>query len=290
LPSGAHDDKMLAVQVSLLITTYNWPAALDLVLRSVQQQRVAPAEVIIADDGSTQETTRMVEAWRSRLAMPLLHVWQEDIGFRAARSRNRGIAAASCDYIVLLDGDMVLHRDFIADHAALAEAGCFVQGPRLNTSARLSQRMLAQGHVAVGPFTPGLRRRHQSLHSLWLARRNADAAYSISRVKSCNMGCWRKDLLDVNGFDEQMVGWGPEDKELAVRLFNIGVTRKHVRFAALATHLYHRTREPDGVNPNDAILHASIASRLKRCQLGIDAHLTEFARGVPLTARPPWSR
>lgn len=277
------------MKLSLLVTTYNRPDALDLVFRSIAAQVTAPDEIVVADDGSAEPTARLVSDWRQRLAVPLQHVWQADDGFRAARSRNRGIAAATGEYVVMIDGDMVLDRRFICDHRALAEPGCFVQGPRINTTVELSTRMLAHGRTRVGPFTPGVERRQQALHWLWFASRSARRAFSMERVKSCNMGCWRADLVRVNGFDERMIGWGPEDKELAVRLFNVGVQRKHVRHAALAAHLYHQTREPSGINPNDRYLDESVATRAKWCAAGIDAHLAEFRNGLPASAMPPWS-
>jgi glycosyltransferase involved in cell wall biosynthesis len=276
------------LKLSLLITTYNWPEALDLVLESVARQQVLPTEVIVADDGSAEPTARLVAAWAERLRLPVVHVWQEDAGFRAARSRNRGIAAARTDYVVMIDGDMVLDQRFVADHIALAEADNFVQGPRINTTPELSRQMLADRTTQVGFFTPGVLRRQQIVHYLPYATWSARRAFSTERVKSCNMGCWRADLIKVNGFDERMIGWGPEDKELAVRLFNIGVVRKHVRHAALAAHLYHARRDPVGVNPNDRYLEESIANKAQRCAVGIDAHLAEFAGGLPDSARPPW--
>src|SRR5215510_4962598 len=96
-----------SMQASLIVTTYNWPEALDLTLRSVARQSVPPAEVIIADDGSGAATRQIIDAWRERRPFPIRHVWQEDRGFRLARSRNRAIAAATSDYLVLVDGDMV---------------------------------------------------------------------------------------------------------------------------------------------------------------------------------------
>jgi glycosyltransferase involved in cell wall biosynthesis len=276
------------VKLSLLVTTYNWPQALGLVLRSIAEQTVLPAEVIVADDGSAEPTAAAVAEWQRKLPVRVEHVWQADDGFRAARSRNRGIAAATGDYVVMIDGDMVLDRRFVEDHVALAERGCFVQGPRINTTDTLSKRMLAEGLTRVGFLTPGVLRRQQVIHHLAWAQRSANRAFSTERVKSCNMGCWRDDLLRVNGFDERMIGWGPEDKELAVRLFNVGVSRKHVRHAALAAHLYHARRDPVGVNPNDRFLDESIANRAAWCAAGIDAHLREFAEGIPASARPPW--
>ncbi len=110
----------------------------------------------------------------------------------------------------------------------------------------------------------------------------------MSSIKSCNQGFWRADLIAVNGFNEQIKGWGPEDKECCARVVNSGVGARHVRFMAQAVHLHHASRAPSGPNPNDAILEATIARRSTRCDVGLDQHLTEFAAGVPTTARPPW--
>jgi glycosyltransferase involved in cell wall biosynthesis len=99
--------------VTLIVTTYNWPAALDLTLRSVARQSVLPNEVIVADDGSGPPTREVVKRWQEQLTVPLVHVWQADEGFRLARSRNRAIAAARGDYVIIVDGDMVLHRHFV---------------------------------------------------------------------------------------------------------------------------------------------------------------------------------
>src|SRR5687767_9054063 len=104
------------MKTSLIITTYNWKEALDLTLRSVARQVEMPDEVLVADDGSRPDTGELIRAWAQRLPVPVRHIWQEDLGFRLARSRNRAIAAATGEYIVIVDGDMALHSHFIADH------------------------------------------------------------------------------------------------------------------------------------------------------------------------------
>lgn len=278
------------VRISLIITTYNWPEALDLVLTSVARQTRLPDEVIVADDGSGEETARVVAAWAERLPMPVHHLWQKHEGFRAGRSRNRGIAASSGDYVVLVDGDMVLDDHFLADHERVCQPGRFVQGVRIATDARCATRMLERRITSVGPFTRGIRRPYNAIRSRFLSRYLSRHFVTMSRVKSCNQGFWRKDLIRVNGFNEQIVGWGPEDKECVARLMHVGIRGIQLRFAALATHLYHPSRKPCGVNPNDAILEATLAQRLTRCELGLDQHLAEFAAGIPRGALAPWTR
>jgi glycosyltransferase involved in cell wall biosynthesis len=286
---AVYPETALSPRLSLIITTYNWPEALDLVLKSVCGQRSMPDEVIVADDGSGEPTARVVSSWARRLPVPVHHLWQENKGFRAARSRNRAIAAARGDYIVLLDGDMVLDEHFIEDHRRAAEPGYFVQGVRIRTDARCTARMLERGSTFPGILEPGVRSRHRAIRNLWLSRCFARVPVPLSRVKSCNQGYWRSDLIAVNGFDERMQGWGPEDKECAVRLLHSGVRLKELRFAALAVHLHHPSRAPGGFNPNDAILEETIAKKSTRCEFGLDRHLTDFAAGIPPEARVPWA-
>jgi glycosyltransferase involved in cell wall biosynthesis len=277
------------LRISLVITTFNWPEALDLALESVRSQSRLPDEVVVADDGSAEPTTRLLRSWSGRLAVPLRHVWQENRGFRAARIRNLALAASRGDYLLLVDGDMVLHPEFVADHVLAAERGCFVQGSRSDTDSARAAAMLGARDARFGPLTPGIRKRHMTLRSPWLSAIASRKAFTIDRVKTCNQGLWRTDLIKVNGFDERFIGWGPEDKECGARLNHSGIMRKYVRFLALATHLNHPRRDPAGVNPNDAILAATLAQRLTRCELGLDQHLAAFADGIPPQFRSPWS-
>src|SRR5262245_48205152 len=158
------------MQATLIITTYNWPEALDLALASVALQSRLPTEVIVADDGSGSPTAAVVHKWQARGLVPVRHVWQEDSGFRLARSRNRAIAAARGEYIVLVDGDMVLHRRFIEDHIGCARPDCFIQGARPQLSPATTARLLASGNPSVGPFSRGLTRRPYALRNRLLSR------------------------------------------------------------------------------------------------------------------------
>jgi glycosyltransferase involved in cell wall biosynthesis len=277
LPTGAnrgHDRPPGPASVSLIVTTYNWPQALELVLASVRGQTRLPDEVIVADDGSGTETAALVHEAAVACPCPLRHSWQEDLGFRAARSRNLAIAAARGDYVLLVDGDMVLHPRFVADHLAAARRGAFVQGSRVLLQPGFSARMLAREALRPGFFSGGVRRRRHTLRIPPLSRLYARLARPAPRaVKSCNQGWWRDDLVRLNGFDERMQGWGREDEELAMRAWHAGIACRQVRLAALAFHLHHQERHEGGASPNDALLASTIAERRTRCELGLSAHL-----------------
>lgn len=261
------------MRVSLIITTYNWPQALHLTLASVADQSLLPHEIIIADDGSGPATADVVHTWQARIACPVRHVWQDDAGFRLARSRNRAIAACEGDYLVLVDGDMVLHPRFIEDHAACARPNRFIQGARPRLSEPVTARLLQTGNTTISVFSPGMARRSYSIRSKLLSRLTSKTRASLAGIQGCNQSYWRRDVLQVNGYDERFTGWGPEDCEFAARLLHIGVLRNYVRHLAVAYHLHHKSRAPDNGNPFDRLLEETLQARSTRCAQGLDAHL-----------------
>ncbi len=119
------------MHTSLLISTYNWKEALKACLQSVFNQSILPDEILIADDGSQDGTKEMIREMKLQTQIPIIHVWHQDKGFRVAAIRNRAIEMAKGDYIIQIDGDVILHKYFIADHLELAERGYFVCGSRV---------------------------------------------------------------------------------------------------------------------------------------------------------------
>ena len=261
------------MRAGLIITTYNWPEALQLTLASVARQTHAPDEVIVADDGSGPATRAVVEHWRAA-GLPIQHVWQEDEGFRLARSRNRALAAARADYILLVDGDMVLHPQFVADHLRCARPDCFIQGARPQLSAATTAQLLhGAGPVAVGPLTPGLQRRAYAIRSPLLSRVFSRTKDTLGGVQGCNQSFWRSHAIRVNGYDERFTAWGPEDREFVARLLHLGVRRHYVRHRAIAFHLHHVSRAPSAPNPFDRLLEETLARRATWTEHGLAAHL-----------------
>lgn len=265
--------------VSVVVTTYNWPQALEKVLQGLARQRHLPAEVIVADDGSGEATRALIERIAADYPVPLRHSWQPDIGFRAALSRNRAIAAATGDYIILLDGDMVPHEDFIADHVAAARTGTFVQGMRVLTNETGRDHLLGAAVPRWSLTTPGLERRRHTVRIPWLSALwgRLSTGQSVKAIKTCNQGWWKRDLIALNGFDERFEGWGREDKDLAVRAVASGLKRKSLRFAGLAAHLYHRERHDGETSPNDHLLAETLRDPQRRNAAGLDRHTQEFA-------------
>lgn len=239
------------MNVSLLITTYNRPDALDLVLKTVANQSQVPSEVVVCDDGSSLETGMLVRQWKGQL--PIRHAWQPDRAFRAARSRNLGISETTADYLVLIDGDCLLPPTFIENHMKLAKPGYLVAGGRYLLSESETDALLGEASLIEGAFT------HWKFRaiSLGLLRDLPPSAWDT--VRTCNVGLYRDEIEAVGGFDESYVGWGREDSDFVVRLMHRGVKVRSGRFAACVAHLHHLERSRDQLSENDARFHACLS-------------------------------
>ncbi len=261
------------MKISLIITTYNWKEALVLSLRSALDQAVQPWEIVVADDGSAEDTAAVIRSIAADAPVPVLHSWQEDKGFRLAVSRNKAIARASGDYIVLIDGDILLEKHFIYDHSRVARPGCFVQGTRVLLNEKLSAEVLHKRQLLASFCTRGVENKKNCLRSDFLAILFSFKSKRLRGVRTCNFAFWRKDAIAINGFNEEFVGWGREDSEFTARLLNNGLIRRNIKFNALAYHLYHTMSDRSHLEANDRLLEETVARKRTWCEKGISQYL-----------------
>jgi len=263
--------------ISVIVTTYNFPEVLAISLASLERQTDRDFEIIVADDGSDERTKTVIEAARNRSLISIRHVTQEDKGFRAARIRNLAINESRGRYVVFLDGDCFVLRDFIANYRKLMEPGNFISGKRSFLRTNITRKTLA---AATPP--PGGR-------LSWFLRSAMNQCTRITEfmplpdgawrhrmpkewrgVQTCNMGVWRSDIDKINGFDNSYVGHGLEDSDFTVRLIRSGVHRKLGDHACLVLHLEHERRSrPDG-SPNLALFENTLRSMTWRTQAGLE--------------------
>lgn len=263
------------LSTSLIISTYNWPNALAVVLKSVALQQELPDEVIVADDGSRPETQALIEQFRMGFPVPLHHCWHPDTGFRLAAIRNKAMAMATQEYIISIDGDMVLHPAFIKTHKRMARNNTFIQGKRVLLQPPITKNILQTRTWRITPFTSGIVNRFNAISSLILAKIGSRKRADIKAIRGCNMAFWRADVLRVNGFNEEIVGWGREDSEIAIRLLNAGVTRRNLAFGGVAYHLYHPENARTALPANDRILAEAIQEKAVWAKNGISQYLNK---------------
>ena len=241
--------------LSVIVTTFEAPDALRLSLRSLARQTDLGFEAIVADDGSSAATARMIAALREELPFALRHVRQEKRGFRPGRARNLAVGESRGDYLVFVDGDCFVLPDFVAWHRKLAQAGRFVSGKRSWLTRSESRRRLSGG--------PGGGRWRWFARALgarctrplefaplpdgsWRHRKSDD----WRGAQSCNLGVRRADFVAVNGFDNRYEGHGLEDSDLVVSLLRSGVRRKLGSHSSPVLHLWHARAAGSQESPN----------------------------------------
>lgn len=253
------------MKVSLIISTYNYPGALNLCLQAVLRQTRMPDEVIIADDGSRDETKELIAQYAATFPVPLIHVWHEDKGFRKSKILNTAIHTASGEYIIQIDGDIVMSDEFIADHVHFAQKGVFLTGSRVLVGEKTTHKAIENKEFAPTFLTTGLKARENALRLPWLT----PLFFGHKRVNGCNMSFWRDDLFAINGYDEGMEGWGAEDTDLAARLKRNGVRQKHIKYMAIQYHLYHKTFSRASLKEHEAMLSKNADAGVIRCKQGL---------------------
>ncbi|MBT4123202.1 glycosyltransferase family 2 protein [Candidatus Woesearchaeota archaeon] len=258
---------------SLIITTYNWPEALELVLITAARQSTQPDEIIIADDGSNKDTKLLINEFSNKTSIPIVHSWQEDNGFRLSKSRNLAIAKAKYEYIIVIDGDMLLHKDFIRDHKKCAKKNTYIQGSRALLQPEFSRGMLKTKDIKrPSIFSNDVKNKLNTLRlpflSAMICRKNNQ---NMGRIRGCNFSLFKEDIIKVNGFNEEFTTWGREDSEFVQRLFNAGIYRSNLKFSALQYHLFHK--EGSANDNNISILNNTINNSLVWCKYGIDQYL-----------------
>lgn len=258
---------------SLVASTYNWPEALELLLLSVKLQTLLPKEVIIADDGSTEETRKLINSFQKNFPVPLIHLWQEDRGMRKTSIMNKAIAHATGDYIIEIDGDIIMHPEFIKDHCSLAEKRTFLYGSRVNIQKEKLTSLFDTKQVHFNYFSKGIKKRNRTLRIPLLANLAKKESKRSSKLRGCNMSFWRADFILINGYNEAMTGWGMEDSEMIQRLINDGVSGKRLKYKGIVYHIYHNEQDKGSVPVNQQIEIDTEKNKTTRIAKGIDQYL-----------------
>ncbi|TKC02915.1 glycosyltransferase family 2 protein [Pedobacter frigoris] len=260
---------MQSPSISLVISTYNWPEALLVSLKSVLAQSVLPVEILIADDGSGPATKAVIDDFKLMTTIPVTHFWQEDDGFRKTIVMNRAINAANGEHIIQIDGDIVLHPKFIADHRSEAMQGHYIKGSRSMLSAERTQTILKTQNPKINVFSSGVGSKINATRSPLFAPLFRGDQLKSNNLRGCNFSFWKQDFVDVNGYNNDLQGWGHEDIELAARLTNLGIKQRQLKMKAICFHLYHKINSRHNEDLNYKKYLAVIKDGTIKCKNGI---------------------
>ncbi len=255
---------------SLLLTTYNWPEALELVLKSVLVQSEFPDEVLIADDGSSFETQVIIEKFEHDFPNSVHHIWHEDEGFKKSKILNKALKVCGSDYIIQIDGDCILHRDFIREHKKNAVERVFLYGSRVNIKKDFLPILFKSQRISFHFLSNGIVKRTRALHVPFVSRFYKVSPKLSSKIRGCNLSYWRKNALEVNGYDEIYEGWGREDSDYVARLIHNGVRGKRIRYAGILYHIWHKENSRSSEKFNHSHFESVLKNKSILPKKGID--------------------
>lgn len=235
------------MKASVIMSTYNAEEWLEKVIWGLSVQTETNFEIIIADDGSGPKTKELLDALRTQVSMPLVHVWQEDNGFQKSQILNKAIMASNSDYLIFTDGDCIPRKDFVATHLNHREKGYFLSGGYFMLPMDISKAITKNDILEQNCFD-----------AKWLVKNGLKKSFKNSKLTATgvlvkflnfitptkatwnghNASGWKEDLVFINGFNQEMQ-YGGQDRELGERLFNKGLKSKQIRYSAIVVHLDH---------------------------------------------------
>ena len=265
---------------SVIFTTYNHPKWLEKTLWGFIAQSYSDFEVIVADDGSSDETRQVIESIQAQTEIPIQHIWQADDGFQKCKILNKAILASKGDYLIFTDGDCIPHPDFVKNHVELSADNSFLSGGYFKLPLEVSKLITKQDildHNATSPswllkhgvrFTPKISKLFS--HRVWGAILDG-LTTTRATWNGHSASTWRKYVLETNGFDERMQ-YGGQDREFGERLMNMGLKNRQVRYRCSCVHLDHGRSyaRPESIAKNKLIRRQTRLQKLTRTAFGIE--------------------
>lgn len=264
---------------SVIFTTFNHPKWLEKTLWGFSMQSFRDFEIIVADDGSGQETRDVVESLKTQIDIPIQHVWQEDDGFQKCRILNKAIVASQGAYLIFTDGDCIPHPDFVKNHVELARENSLLSGGYFKLPLEVSRSITRQDILDGNCTRPGWLLKHGVPFTPKIAKLLSHPtigaildALTITRAtwNGHSSSTWKKHILATNGFDERMQ-YGGQDREFGERLMNMGIKTRQVRYRCSCVHLDHGRgyARPESIDRNRSIRQQTHANKITRTDHGI---------------------
>jgi glycosyltransferase involved in cell wall biosynthesis len=265
---------------SVIFTTYNHPKWLEKTLWGFSAQSFRDFEIIVADDGSNDETRAVIESLQAQIDIPIRHLWQEDDGFQKCRIMNKAIVESRGEYLIFTDGDCIPHPDFVRNHVELSAENTLLSGGYFKLPLDVSRAITKQDILAGNSTRPGWLLRHgvaftpkiSKLFSHPLVGTLLDAL-TITRAtwNGHSSSTWKKHVIATNGFDERMQ-YGGQDREFGERLVNMGIKPRQVRYRCSCVHLDHGRgyARPESIAKNRAIRKHTRDHKITGTDYGIE--------------------
>ena len=230
---------------SIILATYNDADILEWSLAAFARQSFANFEVILADDGSSENYEAILRKWAPRFRREIVHVRHERSGFRKTRIQNRAVSVAATERLIFVDIDCLPQRNFVRNHLLFLGPSVALTGRRVH----IRKEILPPAEVV---YQRGLGLGGGTLLGEWLKGRARVIEHGLewpiffesqnNGILGCNFSIMKRDFAAVNGFNEEFLGRGGEDTDIDLRLRRKGVRVRCLRNKLIEYHLMHEVR------------------------------------------------
>ena len=233
------------MKISLIISFYKRLDFLELILMSLEVQEYKNFEVIIAEDDNLQDTKLFLKDIAQRISYKILHVYQKiDKGFRKNEMLNKSIYLANGEFIIIIDGDCILHRAFFKEYAKAIQDKTILFGRRALLSAEVTEELLRSKKLSKLHVINLILKKSSRVEDVFYLPWVPDFFKKKKNrgLLGSNMGFLKKDILAINGFDEDYVKASTgEDNDIEWRFRAGGYKFRSMKHKALQYHLYHKS-------------------------------------------------
>lgn len=263
---------------TIIIAVYKNVIALETLFKSLERQTYKDFDIIVAEDGMSKEMSDFIA--ENSHGFSIQHLTQEDNGWNKNAILNKAIVAAKTDWLIIIDGDCILHDRFVEMHLRYAKTKRVLAGKRVKLNVTLSDKLLDDIKVIsklpqlllkyMLPWNKGVKFVEEGFYI------NPDGIWGfipklrkMKMLKGCNMSFSKEDILSINGFDEdyKLPAIG-EDIDLTWRFKMAGCELFSMRNLAVEYHLYHKENWTDQ-SVNVAMMNKKIADKKYICTNGI---------------------
>jgi len=270
-------------EISVIVNVYKQGSFFRMCLDNLKNQKHRNFEVIIADDGSGQGVERIANSFRKTLK--IIHVWQEDKGFRKALVVNKAVKVSSGQKLFFIDGDIVIHPAALEIISRRLKKGLYLTSRVVRLSSKASD-FITKNFPARKTFSFlnnvyflfdwlfGKTRFFE--FGIYLPALLASVAQKFKKHRQVAGGLTaitRMDFEKVNGFDNSYIGYGHEDFDIGWRMHWSGVESHVATNQIIAYHLWHKKRKENIENMVKKM--AAKEKKLMRCEIGLAQILPE---------------
>lgn len=248
-------------RISVIVTLYNRLEYARNMVLALQKQSKQIDELIFADDGSAEEVREYIADLLAECSFSVKHVYQEDLGFRLARSRNNGAREASGEYLIFMDQDVVFDSDFIEKIYQNRKKKRMIFSEALGSSSEEKEKIQRSIDISYD---------YETMYSYMAEEKKVEQDQNVKKERLYNIlyrwklrsrgakivglifSLYKEDFVAINGLDEKYMGWGYEDDDFGNRFFKYGGETYSFASKRYPIHMFHASAIPATGSVNEA--------------------------------------